>query len=169
MITGSIIGDRELIKRLEGMPAAAKARIDATVVALGYELEARVKTTYLRGPRPGKLGVKTGRLLSSITHGAADSRSRFESSPTSSVYYVGTNVPYGAMWERGIRAHDVVAKNAKALHFMWHGQEFFRRRVHIPAQAPRPFLRPALDDLRAHIVERLQIALKTSMEQAVKR
>ncbi len=176
MITGTILGDRELIARLNAMPRQAKARIDATVQALGYELERKVKTSYLRGPRPTRLGVKTGRLLASITHGAANSRSRFESTPDKSIYYVGTNVEYGKYWEYGFKrkvgagarggpglrvATSVGPSKTLATYFAKHPPG-------IKSVAARPFLRPALDDLRAHITERLGMALRESVARTLK-
>ena len=44
MITGYIVGDRELIARMQGVPAAMKAEVDKTVTKLGFELQARVQT-----------------------------------------------------------------------------------------------------------------------------
>lgn len=164
MITGTLIGDRQLIARLNAMPAAMKTEIDATVQKLGFELEARVKRDFLTGQ---VLKVRTGRLRSSISQGAPDSRSRFESAPTKAIYYVGTNVSYGVAWERGIRAHDIVPVKAKALRFEIGGQILFRKRVHIPAQAPRQFLEPALTSMRGLIIDELGKALKRGAEKAL--
>lgn len=170
MITGYILGDRELVRRLDAMPGEAKARVDRTVVALGHELEARVKSAYLRGPRPQRLGVKTGRLLSSITQGGADSRTRFESTPDQAFYYVGTNVSYGAGWEYGFNRKvgagarggpRNLSGTAMARYFAKHPPGV----KEVPARA---FLRPALQDLRAHIVERLQFALRDSAQRTLR-
>lgn len=170
MIFGTLLGDRDLVARLQRMPAATKPRIDATVQALGFMLEAKVKAQKLSGQ---VLGVRTGRLRASISQSSArapgDSRSRFVSTPTASLYYVGTNVAYGGAWEFGSRAHDIVAKNALALRFEIGGQVFFRRRVHIPAQSPRPFLAPALQEMKPMIIERLRMALVASAQQGLRK
>lgn len=169
MITGMLIGDRALIARLTAAPAQNKPRIDATVQALGFALEAHVKARKLTGQ---VLNVRTGRLRASISQSTAmqagDSRSRFESTPDRAVATVGTNVVYGAAWEYGSRAHDVVAKVAKALRFEIGGQVFFRELVHIPAQAPRPFLAPSLQEMRPLIVERLRAALVDGMTRSLR-
>lgn len=168
MISGYILGDRALLARLDAFPAAAKARVDLTVQALGLELERRVKTNYLRGPRPAKLGVVTGRLLSSITRGGVDSRTRFESTPDKSVYYVGTNVQYGAMWEYGFerkvgagaRGGPRTIKSGPAL-----ARYFAKHPPGTKEVGARPFLHPALDDLKPMITEKLGLALKSAAQE----
>ncbi len=167
MISGYILGDRALLARLDRFPAEAKARVDTVVMALGMELEAKVKKSYLRGPRPQNLGVVTGRLLSSITRGGGESRTRFESSPDKSVYYVGTNVPYGAMWEYGFerkvgagaRGGPRTIKSGPAL-----ARYFAKHPPGVKEFAPRQFLAPALRDLTPLINEKLGAALKSAAE-----
>jgi hypothetical protein len=64
-----------------------------------------------------------------------------------------TGVPYAVIWEKtGSKAHDVFPVEKKALHFVINGKDIFAMKVHIPAQAPRPFLKPSLDEKRADIV-----------------
>lgn len=171
MITGTIIGDRDLFARLGARSLGpAKAAIDNTVRALGFELERRVKRNYLTGQ---VLNVRTGRLRASISQTTqmqpGDSRSGFVSTPSTAVATVGTNVVYGAAWEFGSRAHDIVPIRAKALRFEVGGQVLFRRRVHIPAQAPRPFLRPALENMRGFAIQQLTRALQESMARSLAR
>ncbi len=168
MISGYLVGDKALIAKLEAMPEALKRNVDATVQRLGYALQARVKGNYLRGPRPAHLGVKTGHLLRSITQGEADSRSRFESTSSTAFAYVGTNVKYAARWEYGgmQKAYTILPKTAKVLHFMVNGKDVFARHVNMPARKlePRPFLAPALADLKPTIIAELTATLKTTME-----
>lgn len=166
MISGYILGDRALLAKLDAFPAEAKLRVDLTVQALGLELERRVKTNYLRGPRPQKLGVVTGRLLSSITRGGADSRTRFETTPNKAVYYVGTNVEYGAPWEYG---HErKVGAGARGGPRKLTGAALARYFAKHPPGTKevgaRPFLHPALNDLKPMITERLGLALKTAAQ-----
>ena len=166
MISGVLVGDRELLARLTALPAKAKARVDQTVQALGYELQARVQRDFLTGQ---VLKVRTGRLRTSITQGNPDSRSRFESTPIKAVAYVGTNVSYGRTWEYdGIPAHDIVPIKAKTLRFEIGGEVFFRKRVHIPQQGPRPFLRPALAAFTPFAVQKLTVTLQTAVKEALK-
>ena len=41
------------------------------------------------------------------------------------------------------RGRRIYARNAAALHFYWHGREFFRRSVRMSSMRARPFLRNA--------------------------
>ncbi len=166
MISGYLVGDRQLLARMSALPTRVKADMDNTVRALGYELQARVQRDYLSGQ---VLKVRTGRLRTSITQGQPDSRSRFESTPLTSYAYVGTNVSYGRIWEyEGIPAHDVVPVRAKALRFVIGGEVLFRKRARIPAQGPRPFLKPALAAIapfaRAQMASSLQRAAQAALK-----
>ncbi len=165
MISGYLIGDKAFLARLGAAPGRMKVEIDATVLKLGYALQARVQTQKLTGQ---VLKVRTGRLRSSIAQGGTDSRSRFESTADTAIAYVGTNVSYGVAWERGIAARDIVPIRAKALRFTIGGEILFRKRVRMPAQAPRPFLEPALREMRPQIVYELGEALKRGMAAALR-
>lgn len=60
---------------------------------------------------------------------------------------------YGAFWwifvDRGTKAHDIVARKAKALRFQMGGQTIFARKVRVPRMRRRPFItRAAQDSLR---------------------
>lgn len=160
MISGFIIGDRLLLRQLGTMPARAKQRLDATVMGLGYELEAYIKARKLTGQ---VLGVRTGRLRASISQSSArqggDSRSHFESTPTRATYTVGTNVDYGAAWEFGSKARTIVPVHKLALKFEIAGVTFFRKRVNIPAQPARPFLAPSLQEMKPTIISRIERVL----------
>lgn len=162
MITATIIGDRELVAHLRALPDVAKRDIDATVQKVGFRLEDIVKRSYLRGPRPQNLGVVTGRLLSSITRGNVDSRSRFESLPTQANYYVGTNVAYGALWENGFTRR--VGAGARGGPRTLSGNALARYiAAHPPGEktiGARPFLKPALRDVRLLFIEQMQLCLK---------
>lgn len=169
MISGTVIGDKAFIAKLDALPVALKRDVDATVQKLGYGLQALVQGRYLRGPRPAHLGVKTGRLLRSITQGAADSRSRFETTGTTAFAFVGTNVEYAARWEYGgeQKAYTILPKNGKVLHFMVNGKDVFAAHVNMPARKlePRPFLAPALSEYKPTIIAQLSATLKTTMER----
>lgn len=165
MISGYIVGDRQLIARMSAMPDDLRRGVEQTVKALGFELQSRVQVQKLTGQ---VLKVRTGRLKRSISPSAgADSRSRYEQQGDASYYYVGTNVSYGAAWEYGAKACDIVPVKAKALRFEINGQVFFRKRVHKPAQAARPFLAPALQEMRPMIEEQLAAVLKRVATQGM--
>lgn len=166
MIRGTLVGDRELVARIAAVPQRLKTEVDRLTDALGLRLQASVQRDYLTGQ---VLRVRTNRLRGSITRGAQDSRSRFESTPVTAFAYVGTNVSYGRTWEYdGIPAHDVVPIRAKALRFEIGGQVLFRKRVHIPAQGPRPFLAPALQAMAPMIISSYRALLVNVVRETLK-
>lgn len=63
--------------------------------------EGRSKKEFLTGPRPEKLGVKTGRLRSSIHGKATRDGANIEA-------VLGTNVKYAARWELGFTGTETV-------------------------------------------------------------
>lgn len=81
---------------------------------------ARSVKSYLRGPAPERIRVDTGRLWRSITY-------RMRRAPRI-MASVGTNVPYGRVWEGGRR----------------------RKRGGLDK---RPFLRPAIEQERRRVLE----------------
>jgi len=167
MISGYIIGDKALVARISGAGATVKAEIDQTVQKLGYALQARVQTQKLTGQ---VLRVRTGRLRSSIAQGSADSRSRFESTDTTAFAYVGTNVSYGAAWEHGFNRKVGAGARGGPRTITGKALETYIRR-HPPgvrAVAARPFLAPALLEMRAQIQNELGAALKRGMENALR-
>lgn len=109
---------------------------------------------------------RTGRLASSIFAKVAQTRRRTTGS-------IGTRVWYGVMWEKyGHPAYTVVAKNARALAIptgsaigyrkqsgrvfekkgieagLRSGTVIFRKRAHIPAAPPRPFIDPSIKQVQ---------------------
>ena len=138
VVTGTVVGAERVVTSLGvTQPAAAVERVRNAVHRLGYLLEAKVKTDKLNG---GVLNRRSGRLARSIN-------TQFTSSGLSETASVGTSVLYGRIWElTGSREFVIVPKTKKAL--FWKGAAHPVRSVLHPAQAPRPFLRPALDDMR---------------------
>lgn len=167
MISGYIIGDKALVARIRGAGAVVKAEIDQTVQKLGFALQARVQTQKLTGQ---VLRVRTGRLRSSISQSAADTRSRFVSTDTTAIAYVGTNVSYGAMWEHGFSRKVGAGARGGPRTLSGKALDSYIRR-HPPgvrAVAARPFLEPALFEMRAQIQTELGAALKRGMEKALR-
>jgi phage gpG-like protein len=170
MISGYIVGDKALIARLSGAGGVVKAEIDATVAKLGFQLQRKVQMNYLTGPRPMHLGVVHDRLRSSIAQGSAETRSRFESTDTTAFAYVGTNVSYGALWEHGFNRKVGAGARGGPRTLSGKALESYIRR-HPPGVRPvaaRPFLEPALLEMRAQIQTELGAALKRGMEKALR-
>lgn len=167
MITGYIVGDRELIARMQGVPAAMKAEVDRTVDNLTFQLERTVKQQYLTGQA---LKVRTDRLRGSITRLAPETRTRVEKGPNFSYGFVGTNVSYGAFWEHGFSRK--VGAGARGGPRTLSGQAlatyFARHPPGTRAYAARPFLAPALASMREKIVSELGAALRRGMLAALK-
>lgn len=161
--------DEAAVARLQAVksrvgPALLQSMKDAVNI-----VRRRVMTEKLQGQ---VLARRTGTLLRSIQQGGgAEQLGEYGARG-----WVGTNVWYGKMWElEGMKAHEVVATNAKALRFFWNPYGItssagavsflsFYKSVQIPAQPPRPFLGPALHESKAEIqrviVARLGRALK---------
>ena len=96
---------------------------------------------YLTGPRPAKLGVRSGRLRSSIFWFVNRRANQI-------VGTIGTNVVYAPIHEFG---GIIVPKRAKWLRFMVRpGQWVSVKKVTMPK---RPFLHPALEDNRQAIMD----------------
>jgi len=167
VITGTIVGDRTLIERLGKMPPAVTSEVDAAVQKLGFELQARVQGSKLTGQ---VLHVRTGRLRSSLAQGASDTRSRFESTTDAAIAYVGTNVSYGVAWELGFsRRVGAGARGGPRTLTGKSLQTYIAR--HPPGvrqYAARPYLAPALFEMRAQITQELGVALKRGMEAALR-
>lgn len=149
-ITGSIVGVEAVVARLGvTAPANAVARLRTTVHQLGIQLETKVKLEKLNGQ---VLKRRSGRLAGSIN-------TRFVDTQDSSTATVGTALRYGRIWElTGSPAYTITAIRKKAL--FWPGAAHPVKSVLHPAQAPRPFLRPALDEMRTTIRAQLEAAMK---------
>jgi hypothetical protein len=170
MITATLVGDRQLVERIGAMPQAIRDELVPAVQRLGFAGEGITKASYLRGPRPAHLGVVTGRLSSSIGSGAPGSRSRLETTATTIFYYWGTNVPYGAAWEQGFARKvgagarggpRTLTGGARARYFAHHPPG-------VKQMAARPFLAPALQDLKPRILDELHAAMLRGMQKALR-
>lgn len=156
MLSATITGIPEVTARLES--PGLRDRVRAAVDQSATQLQGTVKAAYLHGPRPTRLGVKTGRLTRSINIQPLDEPGAVGAS-------VGTNVSYGRVWEFGFSGVEHVSAHTRRVRSRdtrpskkqgrSAGIAFVRahdRTVHL---APRPFLRPALadvsDDFRARV------------------
>lgn len=149
-IPGTVIGTEAVVGKL-GMvlPGRAVERLRDAVHALGFLLERKVKLEKLSGQ---VLGRRSGRLNRSVN-------TRFVDSASSSTASVGTSVSYGRIWElTGSKAFTIVPTNKQAL--FWPGAAHPVKSVFHPAQSPRPFLKPALDEMRPTIRATLDRAMR---------
>jgi hypothetical protein len=154
-IIGKVTGVEQVVGHMRSIGMGFSQRVPMTVKALGIELQRRVREVYLLGPRPQKLARKTGRLSRSINEKMT------EPEKFTYVSTVGTNVKYGAYWEKGfdMKVGAYTRGGRRALSDKvraWYEARHPAGTKHIEA---RPFLVPALDDMRAEIRERLVKAL----------
>jgi len=85
--------------------------------------------------------VNTGRLRSSITYEMIDSSTGLPKA------VIGTNVKYAPFIEFGTEAHTITPDTAEAL--FWEGADHPVKKVDHPGTDPQPFLRKALNRLKA--------------------
>lgn len=144
---GRVIGGTQMVVKLKLRGQRAVDGMRRTIHELGLELERLVKTRYLNGLA---LHRRTGRL-------ARDVNTKFTSTATSETSTTGTKVIYGKAWERGftIPAREIVPREKQAL--FWPGAKHPVRKVMQAGrhEAARPFLRPALQQMRPKIRARL--------------
>lgn len=154
MLNVVITGDKELIAKLDAMPARVREALIKKVTALSLKLEDKVKRK-LNGE---VLNHRTGKLWRSITHKVeSDSQSI-----TGRVFSSG-DVKYAAIHEFGGKTspHVIEARNGKALAFQLTGKQAFFRKVNHPGSTipERSFLRSSLADMKDEIVDGLKEAV----------
>ena len=86
---------------------------------------------------------RTGKLIDSVRLNPSQATAS-ENEVAGGVESSGGPAWYGRGWElTGFKAHEIVPVNKKALAFMLDGKQVIVRRVMVPAQGPRPFMKPA--------------------------
>jgi phage gpG-like protein len=157
VITAYLVGDGELVARLQAMPEKWRASIGRAVLRLAEQLQRKVQEQKLTGQ---VLKVRTGSLRSSINFRVAESAS-------SVIAAVGTNIKYAGIHEFGGTqgARTIVPKTARALAFQWKGEMRFYKRVERPAvhYPERSFLRSALREMAPQIKAELEAAVREAV------
>lgn len=156
-VKAQIIGSAEVQAKLAQAGQTVHAAVYKAVQEMGFRLLAHVKQDKLSDQ---VLHVRTGRLRRSINMQMSDTAAGIFAS-------VGTNVVYARIHEFGgtTSPHDIVARNAQALHFIMDGRDVFVKKVHHPGSKmpERSFLRSSLADMRGEILERIQAALNQAV------
>ncbi len=156
-VKATVVGAAEVKAKLARAGTTIHDAVYKAVQEMGLRLLAHVKADKLSGQ---VLHVRTGRLRRSINMRMSDDGSSIYAS-------VGTNVVYARINELGgtTSPHEIVAKNAQALHFVMGGKDVFVRKVNHPgSKVPeRSFLRSALADMRPEIIARIQQALNQAV------
>ena len=161
MITGTVLGDKEVVAHFDAMPAKVHAALLAKTQSLSVKLARYIQEQKLSGQ---VLKVRSGNLRRSIAFMTTDSADVI----TGKAYSSG-DVKYAAIHEFGGKtaAHDIVPTKAKALAFMMNGKQVFASIVHHPGSVmpERSFMRSGLADMREEIIEGLRQAALDAMRE----
>ncbi|HNP41542.1 MAG TPA: phage virion morphogenesis protein [Nitrospira sp.] len=162
MIDGYLVGDREAVARFSHFGPELQSQLVKRVTRLAFALQKRVQETKLSDQ---VLHVRTGRLRRSIN-------SRVEEDGARVYGFVGTNVVYGQRHEMGFSGTENVKAHSRLMTVA------FGRKVKDPRQisvrafsrqikyAARPFLRPALAEMKPEIVKGMEQALRDAAKVA---
>jgi hypothetical protein len=137
-----------IFRRVGELFARARTRLtdDIEGESKVFALEAveKAKKDYLRGPRPNRLGVVTGRLWSSIAQSV-------ERDGDQVTIQIGSNVAYARAWEMGFSGTVNVPAHTRLIRKAF-GKPITPRVVRVSAHGARremrerPFLKPAVRD-----------------------
>jgi phage gpG-like protein len=157
MITAEIIGDREVIARIEGFNPKLRAELLASTKVLNILLLRSVKEK-LSGP---VLRNRSDHLRASIHGEVTESEARIEAK-------TGTNVEYAHIHEYGgmTKPHVIKPRNALALHFYMGGKEMFLKSVNHPGShiPERSYLRSSLKELIPEIYAEYDRAIARALK-----
>ena len=164
VLTGKVVGVEEVTAHLRGSPNKARQLLTVVIRRLGIQLQNKVRFQFLSGQ---SLKVKTGRLRNSINE-------KLITRGDTILSQVGTAVPYGRFWEKGFSGTENVrayvrrqkSRNVRASlegkrkKTIAQGIAFVRAHPRHVTVAARPFLRPALQEMRPTIRETITEALR---------
>lgn len=155
MISGYVIGDKEVARKLRALPDGVRSRVTDTVGRLTLRLWRSVKDEKLQGQ---VLKVRTGTLRRSIDQ-------RLVTDSTSVAGVVSTNVGYGKAHEYGFNGTVTVKEHLRLVKKAW-GKDLKHpvwatvkaHPVHMKLPE-RSFLRSALADMKPAIVRDIDAAV----------
>jgi hypothetical protein len=182
----TLVGVEAVELRLRSITPSLYRQLARTVEWLAIQMQVISKETYLNRPSPGPGGLHrvTGTLSRSIDYYVSQ-RPRSITATVGMLGASGTNIPYGRFWERGFsgvqhvnpfvrrqKSRDVSRK----IRVVEHGWDLKRRRVSSGVafvrgfdrevhQAPRPFLRPALEGMRPIIRQELVACMARALKK----
>jgi len=154
MITVQLIGDRELVARLDAMPGHVHDGLARAVTQLGLELQRKVQAEKLTGQ---VLRVRTGSLRSSVNTEITETATEASAS-------VGTNIRYGRVHEYGFDGTVGVRAYLRFITEAW-GRPIAPRKTNVRAHSrhmrlpERSFLRSALREMQPTIEAGLREAV----------
>lgn len=163
MITVSVKGDKELIRRFDDMPMALKAVLLQKTQALAIDIQGVVVSQKLHGQ---VLNHRSGALARSIQQEATSTDLKV----TGRVFSSG-DVKYAAIHEYGgtTSPHDIVPNKAQALAFTIGGKQVFAKVVHHPGSKmpERSFMRSTLAEWKERIIQEYQEAPFVAYQRAM--
>lgn len=159
MIGMEIIGSQRVITALGEAPGRVAVAAKSSLDAFAAELAEYIKASKLSG---APLHRRSGRLSVSV-HPVTESSGPMVAGGAGG----GAGVPYAKIHEFGgtIPAHQVVARNARALSFIVDGVRRFAKSVQIPdVQMPeRSYMRSAFEGKAPSGMEQLRAAIKEAI------
>lgn len=151
-----VVGDKEMIAALDGMPERVRASITAAVQRQTLALQRHVVADKLSGQ---VLKVRSGALRRSIQESVGN-----EGQAVVGKVWSAGDVKYAAFWEFGYHGQETVREHVRHVVFGRDVDPFvvpaFTRSV---SQAPRSFMRTALADRKDAILEDVR---KSAIEAA---
>ncbi len=160
MLTAQLTGADTLDKRLQDLPAALQAALQAEAADLAERLRRHVVDDKLSGQ---VLHTRTGALKASIAADVSDDAGQV----LVRVFSSG-DVKYATIQEYGGQTapHDIVPDKAKVLAFVLGGAAVFARRVHHPGShiPERSYLRSSLADMAGQIVAEFKDAALAALQ-----
>ena len=159
MITVEIVGDKQVIAKLDALPGRLHDALLTRVTSLSLQMAAAVKLK-LSGQ---VLNVRSGNLRRSIQSAVTD-----QTTEVSGRIFSDASVRYAAIQEYGgtTRPHGIEAKPGGVLAFQAGGKTVFARRINHPGSKipPRPFMRPTLAEYRDKIVTSFEAAAAEAVQ-----
>lgn len=98
-----------VLRQVQQMPDAMKDRIARAFDKENQATIGHIQQTYLSGPRPQRLGVRTNRLRSSLNA----SKASVNGNAVESI--IGTNVAYAGVYERGFDGEVPVREHKRKI------------------------------------------------------
>lgn len=174
MIEVQVIGDKEVVARLNAVPGNVHAGLARAIAKLGFMVEAKAKG-YVSGPM---LQVRTGVGRSSINTAFEDLGVGRGAQATTGI---GRAAPYMAIQHEGVDHYWPISAHGKALRFKVGFGEYdvmaailggsreraygwiFRKRVIHPPLKAHPFLTTALRDIQPEIEPTISAEIATEL------
>lgn len=151
-ITGADAGVARTLAGAAAMNSAAMESVGAAAEKIAAKIRENLSGAVLQ--------QRTGKLASSIVTVEPSEAAGVVSGGVD----VGAGVPYGVFQEKGgTRSYSIVPVQARALHFVWEGQEWFRQRVTRKPLPQRSFAASAADALSAEITADVEARIRAAV------